>query len=519
MSVNGEAGTLVADVKYNDRRGAGSSEEQGVSIATLSNVGWPEEAVDGEQIQLTADVTFTEAGAAVIGYGADQLDSDPLTLDFTAENVPAEVIPEPAPEPGADQALQLQWGIHDSFRGYITSPIAHGSIETTCTVGANPAFTWANGTGTAGDRDLAWEGGVHFTGHASADEAGEFILDLNVTNPRIDAVDGILYADVVSRKFVDTTTLGDRFEETNVPFAQLVNGSWNGGAYTAQAVLTEEGAIAFGGFYDAGTELAPVIVQLAATLTACDDTNAPPATGGSGGDDEGETPGGSTETEQEVCIARATTGTLDWGVKESFRTYISSGIAKGGWTLSGIQETGSGFRWSGSGPLNTDAMLGQVSMPGTLHFSGHDGALDTKITNLTLVIHSASQASIYADVASVGFQLDAFSQKGVRLANVNIQGATLTNGAFSVAGASTTLTTNGARALDGHYEAGAALDPISFSLSLGAEVECSDAVNPHGAGASLARTGLETPAFALIVFAALLMAAGARVVAASRRRA
>lgn len=176
--------------------------------------------------------------------------------------------------------------------------------------------------------------------------------------------------------------------------------------------------------------------------------------------------------------------------------------------MSGIAETANGFQWNGSGELNTEAVLGEVSMPGTVHFSGHDGVLNTKISNVRLVVHSSTLATIYADVVSQDMESNKYDLPNVAFATVNLQGSSLTADGFSVNGASTTLTDAGAKAFAGFYEGGIALDPVSFSINIGEEVPCSGISDPNGSGGNLAQTGFDLAPLHMITLAIVLIAAG-----------
>src|SRR5699024_7772272 len=89
-----------------------------------------------------------------------------------------------------------------------------------------------------------------------------------------------------------------------------------------------------------------------------------------------------------VCTVETVPGTpgnvgLTWGVRSSFVSYVEGGIANGSISKSnGAARRGSTFTWgTGSGSLD-DAGAGTVSFPGAVHFTGHDGTLDLRISDL-----------------------------------------------------------------------------------------------------------------------------------------
>lgn len=162
-----------------------------------------------------------------------------------------------------------------------------------------------------------------------------------------------------------------------------------------------------------------------------------------------------------ATAAQAATGdvagaTLDWGVKASFRSYITGPIAAGNWTVEGVTDA-TPFGWSGgSGSADVPTATGSVSYPGSVHFVGHGGVLDILFANPAIVQSSASSATLYVDTATA---------TGVPLATLDLASGTNGSGAGTVAfsGVPAVLTADGAAAFGGFYTAGTALDPVSFS--------------------------------------------------------
>jgi hypothetical protein len=218
---------------------------------------------------------------------------------------------------------------------------------------------------------------------------------------------------------------------------------------------------------------------------------------------------------QPTCVARAVSdATLDWGLKTSFRTYISGGIANGSWTLAGVTYEGGQYGWSGGkGTFNPDETRGLVRYSGTVSFTGHDGVLNLVLSNIAIRVTSATQATLIADVHSTDMKGTPSDYSGVSFATIALGGGTASGSAFSVDGAATALTADGAKAFAGFYETGTALDPISFRFPLGAEVEC-DSTTTSG----LASTG-STGSGAAPLLGGLLILAGVAAVAVVRRRA
>ena len=537
VAVDTAAGTLTADVQGREFVSTTELgpwfEVQGVVLAAIADGAWDGDVYTGTPV-------LTDEGAAAFGgfYGAGESLS-PITLTVIgAEPIepeptepeptePEPTEPEPTePEPteptDSSDGWEIVWGVKESFRKYVTGPIAHGSITTQGTASTTDGrIVWSDGVAeeTSSASEYRFAGGVLFEGHNG-------ILELSISNPHVvigSNGSGAVFADVASRPFTDTTTKNELVHYDDVELVTFTGSQTVDGFQSDDAVLTAEGAKAFGGFYEAGAAFdaftlssVPVTDDDTTPSTPSDDDTVDPSPSQNTPGDN--TPEQTDGEQQETCVANEVSGTLDWGIKESFRNYIQGGIAKGGWTVSGIVETASGFQWSGSGQLNADEVLGQVSLPGTLHFTGHDGVLDTKISNLSLVIHASTLATIYADIASQDMEGTKHDLPGVAFATVNISGAALSADSFSVDGATTTLTDAGAKAFAGFYEGGIELDPVSISLAIGTEVPCSGATDPEGSGGSLAQTGFELAPMHLTALALLLIAAGVGTTAVMRRK-
>ena len=183
----------------------------------------------------------------------------------------------------ADKELQvtagsLEWGVKQSFRNYIYNfAMFEGQSRLLGKTIAQPeskgVFKWSAGSGSAASTgakaDVAFgEGvGVHFQSHPMTVDGSEvFALDLAFTNPRVvitSPSSGELRLDVSGREFIGMTEAGDPFVLNDVAFAKLTlpHATVEGDSITwteAEATLTEEGSVAFGGFYQAGEELDPI---------------------------------------------------------------------------------------------------------------------------------------------------------------------------------------------------------------------------------------------------------------------
>ncbi|MCZ4497737.1 MAG: hypothetical protein JWQ74_290 [Marmoricola sp.] len=190
--------------------------------------------------------------------------------------------------PSAQAATQpvtsssLSWGIKASFRSYITG-IAAGSI--TASEGAtrtSSGFTW---TGAGGSYDAATKvGSLDYAGKVVFRSVAHTIWHITIANPSI-VLDGdstgTLVADVSYKTGGTESNPDSQGTATDVNFGDIAvtapTSSGSTTTYTSQAVkLTQDGATAFGGFYEAGVDLDAFTAS--ATLGSTSTPTTPPAT-------------------------------------------------------------------------------------------------------------------------------------------------------------------------------------------------------------------------------------------------
>ncbi|MFD4374596.1 HtaA domain-containing protein [Streptomyces sp. NPDC058486] len=371
---------------------------------------------------------------------------------------------------------RLDWGIKSSFQSYVTGPIAQGSWNLTggaATVGSQYRFHSAQGSydPATGAFEAAFGGGVHFTGHRKADGTNE--LDLTISRPRIriQGGAGTLYADMASKaKGSGRTTVNSQ-----VPLATLNLGGvdMRGGTSPVSlagvpATLTTQGASAFAGYYPAGTALDPISLTVdvqAATATTPPATASPKptpkATDEATGDATGKaTPKATDQPKAGAGSLRA--AAVDWGVRRTFREYVTGAIAQGGWTLAdGAQDGGALFRFpSGTGRYDPEAGTLDAAFAGSVRFTGTH--LDLTLAKVTVQV-TGGTGTLRADVTTSGE-----TEKNVPLVTFAARDLTPKNGLAVVTEAPATLTEGGARAFGGMYKAGTVMDPVSLAVSVDA---------------------------------------------------
>lgn len=166
---------------------------------------------------------------------------------------------------------------------------------------------------------------------------------------------------------------------------------------------------------------------------------------------------------------------ITWGFKESFRSYISGTIANGEWqTEGGASYTTPNFSFTGgTGTYDPDAATGNVAFPGAIHFTGHEGLLQTSVSAPTLQITGAGSARLLLDISSVPMEQALAGNNTVHTAtqvpfvDIDLSSATVTrtDADVTIAGTElpTAITAEGFAAF-GNYDAGTAFDPIALTV-------------------------------------------------------
>ena len=169
---------------------------------------------------------------------------------------------------------------------------------------------------------------------------------------------------------------------------------------------------------------------------------------------------GSTNTVSVVATPVApSTASLDWGVKKSFRDYITGPIAHGSITAAGVTENGGiyNFPAKSGGSYDASTGLGTALYSGSLHFFGHDGALDITFSDPSIRVTGTKTGTLAVKVDGGA---------AVTIATLDLSTATATSTATSksFAGAPATLTEAGGVAFGGFYGAGTELDAVTFTI-------------------------------------------------------
>nr|WP_223838165.1 HtaA domain-containing protein [Streptomyces venezuelae] len=368
-----------------------------------------------------------------------------------------------APAEAAGRTVQggrLDWGIKSSFQSYVTGPIGKGAFRLksgAATVGGS-LFRFHSAAGSydpgAGSLDAAFTGGVQFQGHAKPD--GSYELDLTLSRPtvRISGGKGTLHVDVTG-KAKDTGTVTT---SSQVPFAALSLGGirmTGGGSPIAlnnvPATLTEQGAASFAGYYPAGTRLDPVSLSVDVRDAVAEPAASPTASPAA--------PSGSPAAGQTAEGAFADAA-VDWGVRRTFREYVTGSIGQGKWTLAeGAQDGGALFRFpQGKGAYDGRKGTLDATFAGTVHFTG--AHLDLRLGKVAVRVENG-KGVLAADVTTAGS-----TQPAVPLVEFDAKGLKTEGQLAVLTEAPATLTEAGSKAFNSMYKAGTEMDPVSLAVAL-----------------------------------------------------
>ncbi|MEU3962994.1 HtaA domain-containing protein [Streptomyces buecherae] len=368
---------------------------------------------------------------------------------------------------------RLDWGLKSSFQRYVTGPIAQGSWslrQGAATVGESQ-FRFHSAKGSydpdSGSFSAAFSGGVHFVGHRKPSGAYELDLSLSRLTVRTSGDGtGTLYADMVSR----AKGTGKVTSASQVPLASLdlsrVNMRGGGTAVVLQSIpatLTARGAQAFAGYYTAGTPLDPLNLSADIAPGATDDKSGKPDQDKPRGDSRDKD---GDAADQAKGAGKVQDAAVDWGVRRTFREYVTGPVAKGRWQLTdGAQDGGALFRFpAGKGSYDRRTGTLDATFTGRTHFTG--ARLDLALSGLRVQV-ADGLGTLAADVTT-----DGATRRDVPLVTFDaaaLKAPTAKDGLVTVAEAPTKLTRQGAEAFGGMYRAGTAMDPLSLAVATDAD--------------------------------------------------
>ncbi|WP_461029146.1 HtaA domain-containing protein, partial [Streptomyces sparsus] len=175
--------------------------------------------------------------------------------------------------------------------------------------------------------------------------------------------------------------------------------------------------------------------------------------------------------------------TLEWGVKESFRSYVA-GMAKGEITTGGGAEQAADngpFTFSGgTGSYDLGTHSVNTSFPGDVRFRSTAHGFDIRLSDVKLVTEGRTGGSIVADITAAGETRDDVELADLDLSEVRPGSGA--GGAMTFAGIPTTMTEAGAAAFNGMYQKGTVLDPATLTVQPAATGGTSGGSESGGSG-------------------------------------
>ncbi|MEW2388355.1 HtaA domain-containing protein [Streptomyces venezuelae] len=495
-------------------------------------------------------MAFAAAVATAVALGASALTLPALAADGGGG---AE---KPAPPKLELKDGTLQWGVKESFRKYVMG-MAHGKIEAkngATQAADNGVFTFSGGKGTYDTgthaTDTAFKGDVRFTSALH-----KFDISIADVKVRTKGKTGAIRADV--------TLNGAKQNDIDLALLDLSavgpgQGGGEGGAMVFKdipATLTDKGAKAFNGMYAKGEKLDPATLTVTpggpvpAEPPAPAEPTKPAETPKHPKPPKRPEPTKSRQPAAEkpqkpvaATPAGVVDGSLSWGLKESFRKYISTG---GEATVAGgAKKISSGFRFPyAKADLDSDAKKVDASFGGSVRFTYKAHGIDMKFGDLK-VRANGTKGTLLADVTT-----PKGTNSDVQFATLDLSGVSYRpkNDVVHFDKVPATLTAAGAEQFANDttgspYEPGEKLDPVTVALSskAGADLPEADGGEAGGTGATgtgttgsgsvggggtvgggtgtLAATGSSVPSTALLGAAGVALAAGAGAVVAARRR-
>ncbi|MFB6523688.1 HtaA domain-containing protein [Streptomyces sp. NPDC056401] len=441
-----------------------------------------------------------------------------VALLATLATLGAVLLPAPAAQAAGRtvEGGRLDWGIKSSFQSYVTGPVAKGGfkLKNGAATAGGSLFRFHSASGSydpdSGSLEASFGGGVTFQGHQKAD--GTYELDMSVSRPtvKIDGGGGTLYVDVSSK----AKEGGAVTTASQVPFAKLNLGGVNmkGGTSpvalaNVPATLTDQGAKAFAGYYAAGAQLDPVSLSVDVKAAAADQPAAP------------NTPTASQSPQ--AAAGQFTDAAVDWGVRRTFREYVTGSIGQGAWKLAdGAQDGGALFRFpQGKGAYDGAKGTLDAAFAGSVHFTG--AHLDLKLAKITAKVEDG-RGVLSADVTT-----GTDTKPAVPLVEFDAKGLMTAGGLATLTEAPATLTEGGAQAFNAMYKPGTEMDPVSLAVALDGAAKLPALPNlgstatpsaPPAPAPPAAAPSSNTGLYAALAIAVLVLAGGATFLTLRNRR-
>ncbi|AGP30505.1 HtaA domain-containing protein [Corynebacterium terpenotabidum] len=363
--------------------------------------------------------------------------------------VPAAVLPAAVADDSSQcrkvSSAEMAWGIKQSFRNYLTGPIAMGGWDLDGVTYTGSADNAADGafhftadpaaSRVEGDAaDLPMNGTMHLSGHGGIINVtlSNFVLQIRgnraqlLADGRYFAADPAAVASLLggapafTQQPVATFTLDKTLTQAGSASgsATLTGASWihenlNKALLDSYGEGKNEGdpvtiTVATSGSGDCGVDQNAVMATSAGqtdTVTAEQTSTAATQATTQAATAQSLATTATTVTDTGTCDA-VTAASVGWGIKQSFRSYLTGPIAMGSWDLDGVGFSGSTSGEDGQFEFTADPSAIRVSgtdadipLTGSLHLTGHLGALDITYSNMVVKVRGTT-AQFIADYRS-----------------------------------------------------------------------------------------------------------------------
>ena len=298
----------------------------------------------------------------------------------------------------------LEWGVRETFRAYVTGPIAKGRIDVqkpaTQSGGVYKFPQIVGGTWNAqkGTGRIPFSGNVNFSGHDGQ-------LNLNLANPVIDVRDA-------KTALLQVMQNGKALTIATIDLASAERTKSTDGAVKfagATVKLTADGAnVFFQEYLQQDSKMDPL------TFTAGAASGEKPVTPPVVKPVPKPKPKPQPKPAPTGGSAQLA-GSLTWGVSTPFANYVTGPIAKGGISTSGVGGGRGGYVFPQvtGGSWNPKTQTGTVQYSGVINYTGHKGALSESIANPTIRVTSATSGEVLVGGRVFGTLNLAAAQKSV----------------------------------------------------------------------------------------------------------
>lgn len=197
------------------------------------------------------------------------------------------------------------------------------------------------------------------------------------------------------------------------------------------------------------------------------------------------------QTASPLCTTTTTlsSGSVNWGIKQSFRNYMQLGFFGNSWSLGdsasfvgGTTDPAGAFSF----PVNTAASSvsedgAQLATSGSVHFVGHGGALDITVSDIRLNI-SGSTGTITADYSSkdmadasvthTGDDVVLATLSGVSTSSTPTENGNVTTTTYTINSTGTAFGPAATSVFGSHYSEGQTVDAASATVTTTSVTEC-----------------------------------------------